>query len=63
MVTGVSTAEECCLGSGLSFQTVVGICRQCIGKELQCSEESMHVHDERGTYLSSVLSFMISMVS
>ena len=32
-VTGVSTARECCLGSGLSFRDG-GTCRQCIGKQL-----------------------------
>ena len=32
-VTGVSTARDCCLGSGLSFRNG-GICRQCIGKLL-----------------------------
>ena len=32
-VTGVSTARECCLGSGLSFRNG-GTCRQCIGKQL-----------------------------
>ena len=31
-VTGVSTARDCCLGSGLSFRNGPGICRQCIGK-------------------------------
>ena len=36
VLTSVSTSEECCLGSGLSFQIGAGICRQCIGKELQC---------------------------
>ena len=34
VVTGVSTARECCLGSGLSFQNADGTCRQCIGKQL-----------------------------
>ena len=33
MVTGVSTARECCLGSGLAFRDG-GTCRQCIGKYL-----------------------------
>ena len=61
LITGVSTARDCCLGSGLSFQIAAGICQRCIGKELQCSEVSMR--DERRTYLSSVLSFMIRMVS
>ena len=32
VVTGVITAEECCLGNGLSFLS--GRCRQCIGKQL-----------------------------
>ena len=32
-VTGVSTARECCLWSGLSFQNTDGTCRQCIGKQ------------------------------
>ena len=31
-LTGVNTAEECCLGSGLSFRDS-GTCRQCIGKQ------------------------------
>ena len=31
MVTGVSTARDCCLGNGLSFQNG-GTCRQCIGE-------------------------------
>ena len=31
-VTGVSTARDCCLGSGLSFRNGSGPCRQCIGK-------------------------------
>ena len=34
MVTGVSTVEECCLGSGLSFRNGSGVCRQCIGEQL-----------------------------
>ena len=34
MVTGVNTAEECCLGSGLSFRNDSGVCRQCIGEQL-----------------------------
>ena len=33
MVTGVSNASDCCLGSGLSFRDG-GTCRQCIGKQL-----------------------------
>ena len=40
-VPGVSTARDCCLGNGLSFQDGSRICRQCIGKQL-------HV---RGIYL------------
>ena len=34
-VTAVSTARNCCLGSGLSFRNGSGICRQCIGKQLR----------------------------
>ena len=34
VVTGVSTARDCCLGSGLSFRNNGGTCRQCIGKLL-----------------------------
>ena len=33
MVTGVNNANDCCLGSGLSFREG-GTCRQCIGKQL-----------------------------
>ena len=35
VVTGVSIARNCCLGSGLSFRDGSGICRQCIGKQLR----------------------------
>ena len=31
-VSGVSTARDCCLGSGLSFQ-IGGTCQECIGKQ------------------------------
>ena len=31
VVTGVTTARDCCLGDGLSFQ-ISGGCFQCIGK-------------------------------
>ena len=33
VVAGVSTARDCCLGSGLSFRDG-GTCRQCIGRQL-----------------------------